>query len=230
MQVYFHNFNVMKNLIYLLLSIILLPSCLENSPAFLEPQPSEAKNLHSFPKKLRGSYRIDEKENLSISKLSIIQWGTNTYSFSLAEIDTNELLILKNDSLYNLENDETMEVTIRNDSVFSIVNWKDTAFYISEKHILRKSKTHYILNESAKDSTWKVVRLQIIKPNKIELSTMDKKEELNIIKEYTTLYDVELKNDTIVNFSLKPTHKEFSLMLSSDKLFTEKEVYERIGK
>ena len=218
----------MKNLTYLLISLVLLTSCLENSPGFLEPQPADSKNLNSFPKKLHGKYRIDDEENLTITKYSIMQWGSSPISMSMTEIDTNDMLVLKNDSLFDLESNERILVVTRNDSVFGTISWNDTAFYFSENFILRKLKTNYLLNEYTKDSIWKVVRLRCQKPNNIEFATISKKKELDELKKYTSLYNIELKNDTIVDYALKPTRKEFALMLSSDELFTDKEIYEKI--
>ena len=218
----------MKNLIVLLIPI-LLAGCLENSPGFLEPQPTDSKNLKAFPKKMRGDYSMNEKENLSISQFMIIQWGMEDIDLSMAEIDSNSQLIIKNDTLYDIEDGEKIFVEIRNDSLFGSMYWSDTAFTISDINIIRKCDDFYLLNEYTKDSVWKVVRMKFDKTPKIEFATINKKNEAEELKKFTTLLNIEMKYDTIVDYRLKPTKEEFKQMLSSDNLFTDKEEYQKVS-
>lgn len=216
----------MKNLIFILIPI-LLSSCLDNSPSFLEPQPTNTKNIKTFPKKICGDFSSKDDENLTISRHMIVQWGIENIGLSQAEIDTNTNLYIKNDTLYNIEDENKTQIEIRGDSVFGLVNWSDTVFFLSNKHIARKCAGFYILNEYTKDSVWKVVRLKYSKIGEIEFALINKKKEINNIKTHTKLLNIEMKNDTIINYNLKPTKKEFIEMLSSDKIFTDKVYYKK---
>jgi hypothetical protein len=217
----------MKNIIILVLIGFMLGSCLENSPGFLEPQPAHTKNLKSFPRKLRGTYIMDDQEKLIISKFMIEQLGKESIEMSLAEVDTSPELIIKNNKLVDLESRDEIPVIIKNDSVFGDIAWNDTTFQISNIHVLREYMNYYILNEFTSDSVWKVVRLRILQPGTIEFATIHKNRELEELRKITELHAVEMKNDTISNYLLNPSKEEFILMLSNENLFTDKETYKK---
>jgi hypothetical protein len=219
----------MKILPFILVSLLLLSSCLENSPDFLEAQPTDSKNLKKFPRKLHGNFKVDDDEVLTISKFMILQTGLENIEISLMEIDTNEALFIKNDTLFDSEEGDKIPIKILHDTAFGIYDWIDTAFHISDKNILRKFKGQFFLNEKQDDNLWKVVKLRLIKSDgSIEFATIHAKNEAEEVKNITPLIDIEAKNDTINHYKLKPTKKELRLLIQSTNTFTDKEVYKRI--
>jgi hypothetical protein len=202
---------------------------MENSPEFLEPQPADTKNLKSFPNKLRGNYQFEDDEILSISKYMIIQSGEEKVSVPLTEIDTSAELFIRNDTLYEKDDTKGVFVEVTNDTAFGSYLWIDTAFTLSNVNILRKIKGNYLLNEKQENKpTWKVVKMQLLKNRDLVFSTIDMKQEIDAIERCTHLINPQVKNDTITNFSLQPSKKEFLLMLESDSIFTDKQVYKMV--
>jgi len=218
-------FYSMKLLLFLS-SVILTVGCVENSADFLEPQPSGAKNLESFPKSLFGNYQnIVNNEKIIITDKLLIKSGAWEINASKHEIDTSSDFELLNDTLIDLKEKLKIPVIFRNDSVFGSMPWQDTVFVLSESSPLRKMKEFYILNNFTCDSIWKVARLEEVKNKGIVISIINSNKEIEALKRLTKLYEIELKNDTIVSYKLKPTQKEFKQMLNSKELFTDSEIY-----
>ena len=213
---------------YFILVALLVNACLDNSPEFLSPQPSDKKNLKQFPGKLRGKYYIDRDKSLTIYRYHITQQRVEELKTSLNDISTDTNLFLKNDTLFDKASNEKVAVTLKNDSAFGYYEWIDTAFFISEKHLLRKYRKCYLLNERTKDSLWKVVKLEKTGNSEITFSVISMKAEAISVRKYTDLINPKIKKDTIVNFSLDPAKDEFIKMLSAEDLFTDKEVYRKV--
>ena len=217
---------MMKNISFLL--VILCCSCVEKSVDFLEPQPANTKNIKQFSPELMGIYEsLEGDSKMEIQKTCIIESGNYDIKLSKAELDTSKEFILKDNILFSTADNTQIAVQQRNDSVFGLVPWTDTAFLISQSNLLRKLKGYYFLNEYTSDTVWKVVRMKL-EDKVLLMATMNKKKEADEIKKYTTLYYVAMNNDTITSYKLKPSKKEFKKMVDSKLLFTDQQKFIKV--
>jgi hypothetical protein len=190
------------------------------------PQPEGLKNLQSFPENFIGSYRNDSSEvTILILPNRIIKISDYDISVSKAEIDTMKDCKLIGDSLYISDFNESIFVDIHSDSVFGTLSNHDTLFTISDKNILRKYKQSCFINLNYDTGLWQVIKLSE-QGNGIEFSIINQKVDYEKLNRLTPVKAFHEPNDSIANYQIKPTFKEFKAILKAG-LFDTNEKYKK---
>lgn len=179
-------------------TLFMLQLIMQCSPpvTFDQPQPTNQKELSTFPKRIQGNYLSQDRLSiLTISDLSAIR----TYDFGIKARKDN----LKNS--YELTGDTLIEIAtgkkqmaiIAGDTIFANNYGTDTLFYISETDVLKRFKGYYFLNTLYDKNEWTLQRLSLSN-GILTLSEISDSVHINQLKEIT-----ETPEDTICsNFKL----------------------------
>lgn len=197
----------MPKAFFILIFFSLLVGC---SPAILfeEPQPPDTKALTEFPEKLHGDYQsLSNSSILHVSKNAVVRVYDFNFKEHINDLDSNFKLI--EDTLIDLEIGDKMIVHVIGDTIYQGFHSVDTLFLISQNNVLKKYKGHYFLSTSFDKMTWEVKKLSLNK-NKLVISRISAKEDLELLKEIT-----ETPADT-TSYNFKPTQKQFKKFMKQD--------------
>ena len=149
----------LKSLV-LSLSIIVCCSC-DNIVRFEAPQPEGQNHETSIPKKLMGSYRsLKDSSILTITNDHIISSISSDYSGLVSALDSIDRVKIRNDTSYSEEDlNMRVDITIKGDSIFQHLEYKDTVFSFSKNDVLKKFKGYYFLNKHVSANRWYVTKL-----------------------------------------------------------------------
>lgn len=196
-----------KTIAIILLSLSLF-SCKEPLVDFIEPQPSEQKNISEFPKKVLGEYSNPESGyTLSIESDLITRTFSNQDTVSLNELNSTDK---ENRSILSQISD-TLFI-----AKFSI---KDTLFNLKNGDILRKLKQNYFLNVKNTNENWNVSKLNI-KRNYLTLSEITKESQTDLLNEITN----QTATDSIYPKTYSLNKKQFKEFVKKNG-FSESETY-----
>ncbi len=183
---------------------------------FQEPQPPGAKNLNSFPKKLRGKYySLPDSMILTVDERLMVLEDDSIFDMPKDEMGDSFYFVLEavKDTFISLGEGEKIRMIFLGETQNDIrMHWyiTDTIFYLSEPNVLRKWRGNYYLNSLQDKEFWEVKKLQEIK-NKIVIGSTIKEDEkylLELISPVDSTYGWE---DTTYIF--KPTKSEFKKFL-----------------
>jgi hypothetical protein len=202
-----------KSILFLILILIVIAGC---SPTILfnSPQPSGKKDLVQFPPRYWGEYECNEDTSIYlVEKYMIRQRNIIDIKVPKAEIDTSNDVFLEGNILNVKESGEKVPVTFRNDSVFGTLTTYDTTFFISDKGVLRKFKGCYFLNFKQEEDQWMVYKLKFSKDGTATACGISKDDELDQIKEITTVEEIKNEKGEDVKYIIKPEKGDFKKLI-----------------
>jgi len=202
----------MRNICFIIIFLLILSSCADNTIYFDKPQPDGIKNLEKIPSSFTGKYIDNDSNILLIDNYQIYKINKFTYSYNKTEIDTSKNLKIENGHLINTETNEKKVCKIDNNNVYIEEFQIDTIFNLSENNIIKKYKGNLILNYKSED-LW---RVEIISQSKKYLNhtficTKELFEKLSLISENEVVTDIS--NSDTLKMILKPTKNEFKEIL-----------------
>lgn len=204
----------MKKSILFLISCCLIIAACSPTVLFNGPQPAGKKDLVQFPSRYWGEYEtIEDSSVYLIEKYMIRQRNIIDINVPRTEIDTSKDVILEGNILYVKETGEKVPVTFRNDSVFGTMTTYDTTFFISDKGILRKFKGNYFLNFKQDKDQWMVYKLKFDKNGTATACGISKDDELDQIKEITTVEEIKNEKGEDVKYIIKPEKGDFKKLI-----------------
>jgi hypothetical protein len=172
-------------------AILCLASCV--SIYFNNPQPTDAKNIKNFPRKIRGTW-IEDGDTTSIRKKTFRKVEWEVKSISKAELDTTQSLVVKGDKIFDVESDSVQGYyyEFRDDSFF--VNIPQITMYELGEGVLfrRVSKSYFTLSINTDSIWWNVYLIEIL-PDESILVKYPKKSELSILETMLENEELEIK-------------------------------------
>ena len=217
----------MKYLLIVFGFLMLFMAC-ETPIYFDEPQPTNGKTEKSFDKKYIGRYQSTSEKGafLDIEKDKVVgEWFWEVEK-TKAELDTLEGYVWKNDKLYY--NNKLQNTTIKGDTVIINGQSKEVLFLIGKNGVLKNYQNMYFLNNRF-DGGWEVKKLHLSQNNKLILSEISTKEEMEYLQEITKV-DSIMVDDTSKNiryYKANPSEKEFEDIMNGS-FFTVEDVYLKI--
>ena len=206
-------------IIFLSISLLSLTGCGPNV-YFDAPQPVHKKELKSFPGKLRGHYmNLDDSTLFVVNQSMILQLYDEEFAIPLDEIETSDDYMLLDDSLFIGDSGIQVKVSVRDDSVYGIAAFRDTIFLISDEYVLKKYKKRIFLNfREEKDNIylWLVMKITFYPDGKAKLCVVSDEDEMDMLKEITTVEEIKSKAEKIDYYLIKPTKQEFIEYLKQD--------------
>ena len=155
----------MKKAYYCIIAfLICLLACEESHLRFEDAQPKSVKALQVFPKKLQGIYYACNDSNKQLIIQEQLLYTVASYPIKFLR----DSLVLDSGVMLNVNDDEALiaefakeglEVSIKNDTIFSKITSVDTLFQLAQTGVLKKFKDNYFLNQKQQDNYWKVRRL-----------------------------------------------------------------------
>jgi hypothetical protein len=217
----------MKHLLIVFGFLMLFIAC-ETPIYFDEPQPTNGKTEKVFDKKYIGRYQSTSEKGafLDIKKNKIIAEWFWEVEKTKAELDTLEGYVWKNDKLYY--HDKLQNTTIKGDTVVINGNSKEVLFTIGKNGILKNYNNMYFLNNRF-EGGWEVKKLHLNHQNKLILSEISTKEEMEYLQEITKV-DSIMVDDTSQNiryYKANPSEQEFEDIINGS-FFTVEDVYIKI--
>ncbi len=201
----------MKYLLFILLFIVVV-AC-NPTVVFREPQPDGSKDLSEFPKKIRGYYMsVDDSSLHIIATDAILDKYIEELSEEVSVLLDDEDLDLVQDTLIMLDMNLRFPVTLRNDSVFGLIEINDTVFSLTRGDRLRKLKKNYFLNILG-DSLWMVYKLTFDRKGQAFLCDINEETEMEIFKQNSQVEVLTNKDGDPEKYILAPTKKEFKALL-----------------
>jgi hypothetical protein len=217
----------MKHLLIVFGCLMLFMAC-ETPIYFDEPQPTNGKTKKSFDEKYIGRYQSTSEKGsfLDIEKDKVVgEWFWEVEK-TKAALDTLEGYVWKNDKLYY--NDKLQNTTIKGDTVVINGNSKEVLFTIGKNGVLKNYQKMYFLNNRF-DGGWEVKKLHFSQNNKLILSEISTKEEMEYLQEITKV-DSVMVDDTSKNvryYKANPSEKEFEDIMNGS-FFTVEDIYVKV--
>jgi len=172
-------------------AILSLASCV--SIYFNNPQPTDARNIKNFPRKIRGTW-IEDGDTTTIRKRTFrkVEWAVE--SISKAEFDTTQSLVVKGDKIFDLESDSVQGYyyELREDSFFVKIP-QITRYELGEGVLFRRVSKRYFTLSINTDSIWWNVYLIEILPDESILVKYPIKSELSILETMLENEELEIK-------------------------------------
>jgi hypothetical protein len=204
--------GILSSIIFICIAVACTPAV-----TFDEPQPANTKDLSKFPNRLKGEYvSLSDNSILRISDKLI----ERVYDFD-TKIHRNELdstMILRNDTIINLETNEKTFVKKMGDSLMAHIFYTDTLFELNADHILRKMKGYCFLNTRYTEQNWEVKKLSLHR-GKLTIGSISAESELETLVEIT-----ESPKDTIPPYPFTATKKQFKKFVKQEG-FTDTETF-----
>ncbi len=212
----------MKNLIYILLSSILLISCGDSVIVrFKTPQPVGVKPADTFNRKVRGTYIhcSDKGDKLMISHTSILNqrvFEFRTHRNDLEIDSTVSVNRYNNQDLEGYFNNNGFSIEFHGDTLKAFASYVDTIFQVSEEQVLKKFKGSYFLNTKVGESKWEVNRLDINKKQLVigEITPSDTLLRFDFVEKNEEKNELNKIKKT--EYSITPTKKEFKRLIKSN--------------
>ncbi len=222
----------MRHFLYLLniLLFLSLTSCVQDLN-FEEPQPSGDKNESKFKNKFQGVYLcLEDSSILTIERVNIVQQWHITANITKTQIDTTDEIELKNGLLYTVNDAEPFHVIFSGDTAELSYDYDKTIFELGDNQLLRYFKGMYFLNFKESENLWSVKTLTFDKEGILSINRIyGGEQEIQRIKEMTTVEEITDKQGKVVDYKVKPTKKELKEILNSD-LFKEGKNFQKIKK
>ncbi len=219
----------MRNLIYVLLSAILM-SCLGFERVhFKAAQPEWRKPILQFPASVQGVYKncknnyesikVTETQVLSLSKLEG-QVGRNEMNLDSIVTLINE----KREAFEEFLEEEDFDVTFKGDSVFFEHTNIDTVFEISDQGVLKKYKGDYFINYKNEKGYWNVEKANLSKGviRIWHINPTDSLLNLSFVKPLDT------EPSKASEYILEPNKKELKAFLKSDWFSNKGKCYTKV--
>ncbi len=219
----------MNPLYILLVTLIILSSCIEDRIKFEEPQPSNQKDLKRIPKKLRGTYfSTSDSTYLAINDITIIdcmnaEFRTLKDSLDI-EIDSTKIVNQSSNSIKVEYGKIALLLKTYGDSIFVKYSYRDTLFEISERQILRRLKGHYFLNYMWSETNWRVRRLTF-ENDLLTFSKVRLPKDITSLQEITNVRTIESDSGKVIGYKLKPTRGEMKKLMKQS--FSETKSYKK---
>jgi hypothetical protein len=217
----------MKNLLVAFGFLMLFMAC-ETPIYFDEPQPTNGKTEKGFDKKYIGRYQstIEKGAFLDIEKDKVTgEWFWEVEK-TKAALDTLDGYVWKGDALFYY--DKLQNTTVKGDTVIINGNSTEVLFAIGKDGVLKKYQKMYFLNHRF-NSGWEVKKLHLATNDKLILSEISTKEEMEYLQQVTNI-DSVMVDDTSNNvhyYKANPSEKEFEAIMNGS-FFKVEEVYVRV--
>lgn len=196
---------------------------------FEEPQPSGDKDENKFKNKFQGSYLcLEDSSILTIGKDNIVQQWRITANITKTQIDTTDEIELKDGLLYTDNDAEPFHVIFRGDTAELTYDYDKIIFELADNQLLRYYKGMYFLNFKESEDLWSVKTVTLDKEGILTINRIHGGEqEIQMIKEMTSVDTITDKQGKIVDYRVRPTRKELKEILKSD-LFKEGKEFQKI--
>ena len=197
--------------------LFLLGAC-EDRIRFEQPQPAGNADLQKFPGRLRGTYFSESDSTyLLVDQHQIVEWfnaEANVHRDSLAlEIDSAKIGKVDHDAVQVSESNYTLTFKpLSKDSVIVSYSYRDTVFRLSEEHILRKLKGHYLLNYRLRDGNWRVRRLTSEK-GELLFSKVTMPKDIEELQNITEVQEIQPDISGAAIYRIKPSKRELKQLM-----------------
>ncbi|OFX22180.1 MAG: hypothetical protein A2033_14490 [Bacteroidetes bacterium GWA2_31_9] len=208
----------LKNILLFLILFFFLIAC-EPPVLFNEPQPSETKSLLKFPRHLIGNYlSFSDNSVLKITEKTIVRIYNLEYNLCINELDKN--LIIKGDSLININTNKGSVLTKNGDSLIVKIQSIDTLFKINNNNVLKKFKGYYFISTLVTSNSWEVKKI-MLSQGQLTISSITNNIEIDDLMPIK-----ESRLDSIPPYKFNPTKKQFKEFVKSDG-FCDNEIFIR---
>jgi hypothetical protein len=184
--------------------MILFFAC-EPPVTFKEPQPADAKNLTSFPRRLRGTY-------FSLADSGLIRIDARTIcllydanSMQPNDSDAIHISVTGDTSIrYSVSHNlQSLSISLSEEEGSRRQYFADTIFVIDQDHLLRKWRGYYFLNTRYDQDSWQVRRLSL-KKGELSIGEISQEEEIKSLKAIAESFQ-----DTVAPYQFKLSKKQF---------------------
>ena len=187
------------------LSVMIFFFACEPPVTFKEPQPADAKNLTSIPRRLQGTY-------------------FSALDSSLIRIDAKTICRLYDANSVHQNDSDAINISVKGDTSFGFSigsevkslsmsfseeggrmseYFADTIFMIDQDHLLRKWRGYYFLNTRFDQDSWQVRRLSL-KKGELSIGEISQEEEIKSLIAIAESYQ-----DTLAPYRLELSKKQF---------------------
>jgi len=195
----------MRKLLFIVVLVFSMISCQQIT--FDRPQPEGARNLTAIPNKLVGNYISQDGS----SKMTIDPAGIYcTYEYEV---------VCHKDSAINKEFSNP-PIRANGDSLYYLVNYTDTIFWMSNENILKKDKGYYFLNSKNCENSWSVKKMKL-KKGILTIASISTKEELDLLEK---INESPIDSTT---YNVSFTRKQFKKFVDNDS-FTKVESFIKV--
>lgn len=195
---------------------------------FDEPQPTNGKTEKSFDKKYIGRYQSTSEKGafLEIEKNKVFSEWFWEVEKTKAALDTLEGYVWKGNQLFY--HDALQNTTIKGDTVIINGNSKEVLFTIGRNGVLKSYQKMYFFNTRF-DGGWEVKKLHLTTYNKLILSEISTKEEIDFLQRVTDVDSVMVDDtsDNVRYYKVNPSEKEFEDIMNGS-FFTVEDIYVRV--
>lgn len=218
----------MRALTFLLLALS-CASC-DEAVGFLEPQPTNQRDLKRIPRPLRGVFQsTTDSTYLTIDNKTMVKWMDVEFqgvldSFDL-ELDSAQMMRLKNEPILIATHNFQLGLRLAGDSVKGHYALSDTIFHISDERVLRRFKGHYFLNFKKGENNWKVTKLTPLQKG-LSFSKIVAVNNIDAIKEITQVDTIMSTGGRIEGYRINPSKKELRELMQQS--FHTTETFEKL--